>query len=364
VGVTQQEIADALDLSLITVHRALSGTGYVSEKLRERILRYSNKVHYVPHRASRVLVRNKVRKIAVFSSALPHYFWADIRTGISIAAAQIQDFQYQVNYKTIADWNTRQYLARLKKEIDDGLEAVGLVNQWIFDMKTIISTIERHGIPYVTLNVDAPNTKRLCYIGPDYRAGGRLAAEYIGKSLMYRKNPRVLVITTREDVPRDSDAPDINHLRYEAFLSVIQKRFDRVAHSVGYLTTDMRSREVGTQIEDLLSSRAARVDAIYFIPAHNMQFLQAVENARLGSMVTVLHDLDSSANQYLEKDLLTAVIYQNPILQGYYAVKILEHILESGHQLKLPHLTITHSILLNENKELNRNHNFFTGMLE
>jgi hypothetical protein len=45
-------------------------------------------------------------------------------------------------------------------------------------------------------------------------------------------------------------------------------------------------------------------------------------------------------------------------------VKILEHILESGHQLKLPHLTITHSILLNENKELNRNHNFFTGMLE
>jgi LacI family transcriptional regulator len=364
VGVTQQDIADSLGLPLITVHRALSGTGYVSAKLRDRILGYAKEVQYVPHRASRVLVRNKVRKIALFSSALPHYFWADIRTGISIAARQIQDFHYQVNYRTIADWNTRQYLARLKEEIDDGLEAVGLVNQWIFDMKAIISTIERHGLPYVTLNVDAPDTKRLCYIGPDYPAGGRLAAEYIGKSLLYRKDPRVLVITTREEVPRDSDAPDINHLRYEAFLSVLRARFDDVEHSVGYLSTDMRSKEVGSQIEDLLAARKGRVDAIYFIPAHNTQFLQAMEKVRRGKTITVLHDLDSSANQYLEKNLLTAVIYQNPILQGYYAVKILEHILESGQPQSVPPLTITHSILLNENKGLNRNHSLFTGMLE
>ncbi len=273
MGVTQQDIANSLGLPLITVHRALRGTGYVSGKLKERILGYAKEVQYVPHRASRVLVRNKVRKIALFSSALPHYFWADIRTGISIAARQIQDFHYQVNYKMIADWNTHQYLTRLKEEIDDGLEAVGIVNQWIFDMKAIISTIERQGIPYVTLNVDAPNTKRLCYVGPDYPAGGRLAAEYIGKSLLYRKNPRVLAITTREEVPRDSDAPDINHLRYEAFLSVIQTRFDGIAHSVGYLTTnDMRSKEVGGQIEDLLASRKGRVDAVYFIPDTTRSF--------------------------------------------------------------------------------------------
>jgi LacI family transcriptional regulator len=309
-------------------------------------------------------VRNKVRKIAFFSSALPHYFWADIRTGISVAARQIQDFHYEVNYRTIPDWNTRQYLLRVKEELDEGLEAVALVNQWIFDMKAIISSLEARNIPYVTLNVDAPKSRRLCYVGPDYRAGGRLAAEYIGKSLLFRKKPRVFVISTREEVPADSDAPDINPLRYEGFLSVMEERFPGIEHAVGYLTTDMRSKEVGTQVEDLLASRAGSADAIYFIPAHNVQFLQALEKVVHRDVVSVLHDLDSSANQYLGKKLLSAVIYQNPILQGYYAVKTLEHILESGSATALPPITITHSILLDENKELNRNHNLFTGMLE
>ncbi len=266
MGVTQKDIADALKVSLITVHRALTGTGYVSQKLKDHIFRYAKQVDYVPHRASRVLVRNKVRKIAVFSSALPHYFWADIRTGISVAARQIQDFHYEVTYRTIPDWNTRQYLLRVKEELDAGLEAAALVNQRIFDMTSVISSLEARNIPYVTLNVDAPKSRRLCYVGPDYRAGGRLAAEYIGKSLLFRKKPRVFVISTREEVPADSDAPDINRLRYEGFLSVMAERFPGIEHAVGYLTTDMRSKEIGTQIEDLLASRADNADAIYFIP--------------------------------------------------------------------------------------------------
>ncbi len=95
-----------------------------------------------------------------------------------------------------------------------------------------------------------------------------------------------------------------------------------------------------------------------------MQFLQALEKVVQRAVVSVLHDLDSSANQYLGKKILSAVIYQNPVLQGYYAVKTLEHILESGTPAPLPPITITHSILLDENKELNRNHNLFTGMVE
>lgn len=364
MGITQQDIADALRVSLITVHRALNDSGYVSQGLKERILAYARDVHYVPHKASQILLRNKVRKIAVFSSALPHYFWNDIRTGIRVGAEQIQAFNYQVNYRTITERNSRLYLKKLKEEIAAGLEAVAIVNQWIFDMKSIIASIERRGIPYVTLNVDAPDSNRVCYVGPDYRAGGRLAAEYIGKTLRFKKNPRVLVITTPAEVPEDSSTPDINRLRYEGFLNGIQRHFAGIDHEVGYLTTDIRSREVGSQIEDLLRSRKANVDVIYFIPAYNTQFIQALE--KMGDMdsVIVLHDLDSSANHYLEKNLLTAVIYQNPILQGYFAVKILENMLESGHPPDRRQIIIEHSLLLNENKNLYKNHYLFARMID
>jgi LacI family transcriptional regulator len=59
MGVTKRDIADYLKVSLITVHRALNNTGYVSAELKERILSYAKEVNYVPRKASQVLVRNK-----------------------------------------------------------------------------------------------------------------------------------------------------------------------------------------------------------------------------------------------------------------------------------------------------------------
>ncbi|HUJ75042.1 MAG TPA: hypothetical protein VL359_09295, partial [bacterium] len=132
----------------------------------------------------------------------------------------------------------------------------------------------------------------------------------------------------------------------------------------GSLTMDIRSREVGTQIEDLLRSRKGRVDAIYFIPAFNAQFIETLERVGPHDALVVLNDLDSSAGQFLGRNPYAAVIYQNPVLQGYYAVKILENLLESGHPPGIRQVNITHSLLLNENKDLNRNHYLFTGMLE
>ena len=86
-----------------------------------------------------------------------------------------------------------------------------------------------------------PESRRLCYIGPDYRAGGRLAAEYIGKTLLCMRRPRVLVLTTLPDSRANSRAPDINALRYEGFCAVMDKHFPGIAHDTAYITKGMRS---------------------------------------------------------------------------------------------------------------------------
>jgi LacI family transcriptional regulator len=364
MGITQKEIANALNLPLITVHRALNSSGYVSKELRGRILSYSREVHYVPHKASQILKRNKVRKIAVFSSSLPHYFWNDIRTGISIAAEQIQALNYRVNYHQVSERNSDQYLQRLEEEISDGVEAIAFVNQWIYRMDEIICRITRAGVPYATLNVDAPESRRVCYIGPDYRAGGGLAAEYIGKSLLFKRRPRVLVLTTLPDSRAILRAPDINKLRYEGFREVIEKHFPQLAYDAAYITKAMSSPVAAGHIADLLAEREGRFDAVYLIAAYNAPFIRALEQLAYSRRVVVLHDLDSTSNHLLAKNLLTAVIYQNPILQGYYTVRTLENLLESGHPPENKLFNIVHSVILNENKDLYKNHTFFTRMME
>ena len=363
--VTQKDIARALNVSLITVHRALNNYGYVSKSLKEKILNHAKKVHYVPHKASQVLVRNKTRKIAIFSSDEPKYFWNDVRTGIDIASEQILPFDYQVQYCTIPGSDSRFYLEKLKKVINDGVEATAIVNQWVYDMKDIIYYIDQQNIPYITLNIDALESKRMCFIGPDYPAGGRLAAEFIGKALSPKDKPKVLIINKKAEITANSNAPDINTQRLEGFLSIIKKDFHKIHCKIAFISQGMHSNLIENEIEELISSTKDDIDAIYLIPTFNKQLVKVIDKLGFGGkMIIVIHDLDPYTNLYFEEKWVTAVIYQNPILQGYYAVKILENILESGHIPVKDHISIVHSLILNENKDLYRNHYLFTKMID
>ncbi|MCL2571778.1 MAG: LacI family transcriptional regulator [Defluviitaleaceae bacterium] len=57
-------IAKALGVSKTTVSRAISGNGRVSEKTRERILRYTAEIGYVPNAAASNLATTRTRNIA------------------------------------------------------------------------------------------------------------------------------------------------------------------------------------------------------------------------------------------------------------------------------------------------------------
>ena len=356
---TQKDIARALGVSLITVSRALNENGYVSQELKERILAFAQDNNYVPHKASQVLVRNKLNRIVLFSSSLPAYFWDDIGKGIDAASGQIRPFNYDVRYYTVPEADSESYVRILRQEIEHGANGFAFVNQRIYDMKQIFDIAERAGIPYVTFNVDAPESKRICYVGSDYEAGGRLAAEFIGKTIQFRKRAHVLVITTDQREDRYSDAPNINEQRLYGFRAVMHASYPHVTCEVESITTRLNPGFSDTQIFDLLRDRQGKVAAVYLTAALNATFLEALEQLDYRAATTVLHDIDSSALHHLETRLLTAVIYQNPILQGYYTVKMLEHILESKGPHVLPGVEIISNLILSENRNLYRNHALF-----
>ena len=99
MGVTQKDIAEALQVSLITVHRALNGSGYVSRELKERILAYARDVRYVPTRPPRYYCvtrsarsRYSRRPSALFLERHPDRDWDRRGTDTGL--------NYQVNYRT------------------------------------------------------------------------------------------------------------------------------------------------------------------------------------------------------------------------------------------------------------------------
>ena len=353
--ITQKDIARGLGISLITVSRAFNGSGYVSPELKKRIFDYAERRSYVPHRASQILVRNKTRVIAVFTSTFPSFVWDDIERGVLSAGGYIRSLNYEVRFFRIPDFDTERYLKTLKREIRNGLDAAAFLCIRMYRMKEIVALAEKAGIPYVFYNVDDPETNRLCYIGADYPAGGRLAANFIGKSLSLKGAGKVLVIGINEDVDRMTDGPDINAKRIRGFLEVLGGRYPFVASQIEYI--NMKSKTgVGAQIRRLLKNNEGRVDAVYFVPAYNDDFLDGLEAYDYRRTITLLHDVNDRTLRCLENGRLTAIVFQDPVLQGYTAVRTLENILESKIREKQRDVEIAHTLVFRENINYLKNH--------
>jgi LacI family transcriptional regulator len=353
--ITQKDIAKKLGISLITVSRAFNNSGYVSPELKKRIFDYAKKQSYVPHRASQILVRNKTRSIAVFTSTFPSFVWDDIERGVRSAAEYIRPLNYDVHFFRIPDFDTERYLKTLKREIRNGLDAAAFIGTCRYPMKEITALAEKAGIPYIFYNVDDPETNRLCYIGADYVAGGRLAANFIGKALGLKGTGKVLVIGVNEDPERMTDGPDINAKRIRGFLEVFKSRYPFVASRIVYVDEKAKTG-VDVQIKNLLKNNEGKVDAVYFVPAYTGNFLDGLAIYDYHRAITLLHDVNDQALRCLENGCLTALVFQDLVLQGYTAVRTLESILESKSRERLRDIEIVHTLIFRENINYLKNH--------
>ena len=353
---TQKDIAKALGLSLITVSRALNDSDSVTDETKQKIKDFARDNHYVPHLASQILVRNRVCHLSLFSSTLPYYFWRDIRKGINLAADQILPLDYRVSYNPIPDRDTDAYLEVLKQEIEQGADAIAIVNQPIYNMEPIFSYVRDSGLPFITFNVDSPNCGRLCYVGPDYYAEGRLAAEVIGRTLQFKPDGKVLVIGADETRETSPEKINLNIDRLDGFTDVIKDRFPKVEMICKNVSIDLRPHHADAQMDQLMNDYKDKVDAVYLIPAINAIFLESLEKYNYNNTITLVHDLDESAMHYLDSQLLTAVIHQNPVLQGYYAVKMLERIMDQPDDTEIKDVDIVPIVIYAENQGVSRNY--------
>jgi len=352
---TQKDIAKALGVSFITVSRALNNSGYVSEETKDRIQKYIDEIGYVPDRGARALVKGEPTELALFSEEHPSYFWNEIEKGIRTASEQIGSFGYHVTYERIPSGNTQDYMTKVQEALERGIKAAALVHNSGYDMDRIYALLDEKNVPFITFNIDAPESGRTGYIGPDYKQGGRLAAEYIGKCLP--AGCRVLLISSEDG---ETKLKDSNHLRESGFIETIIRDYPALILSTrhaGYFPGYMEKA-----FDALLAESDFSYDAVYvactFPP--NLPEIISTHNPDFPPLL-VVHDTWPGFRDYLDDGRLSAVIYQNPVLQGYYAVKILEDLVEKTSRNRPEILELTNSLLLRENCDLPRNHNLLLG---
>ncbi|MDD3224544.1 MAG: substrate-binding domain-containing protein [Clostridium sp.] len=315
--VTLKDISKKLNVSLSTVHKALYGKKGVSENTRKKVLKTADEMNFKINIIASTLKR-KTMKIAVVlpeASGEERYFYKDIWNGVNGARESLKDFNVEIIKITFKGTNykiQRQVLEDVYNKYSTSISGLLTVPWNLSKLNCVIDKFADAGIPVVTVNADAPESKRIACISPPSKKIGMISGELMSK--MIESNGKVIIISGNKETT-------IHTKIVEGFVETMSKELPAI---------DI------IQIIDSDSNNAYKTLKDFLLKFPDIRGIYS-NNSRgtllIGKLVTELNlkrklkvigtDIFDESIKFLKEDILQAVIYQNPYMQAYEGIKFL-----------------------------------------
>ena len=176
MAVTLAEIAALAGVSRGTVDRALNDRGRVDPKVAARVRRIAAERGYRPNRAGRMLARakNPIR-IGVIVQSVETMFMHTVFEEIERASAHFTTTGAEVLVRPLEGVDAQQQLDVIDELLEAGVQGIALSPAEDERVRARIQELSER-MPVVTFNSDLPDSGRLCYVGVDNFACGRMSA--------------------------------------------------------------------------------------------------------------------------------------------------------------------------------------------
>ncbi len=320
MAVTSQQIAELAGVSRGTVDRALHNRGRVNPEVAARIQKIAEELGYRPNSIGQALVRAKqgLRLGAILQSAETPTM-EDVAAGARQTAEELRNSGVEVEIREIQGRDTAKVLRQIDELLEWGAGGLAIASNNTPDLVRRIDLLHQQGVPVVTLNTDAPDSRRLCFVGMDSYRAGQTAAGLVRQ--MLPSGGLVLPIAghvnngahysrLRGFLDTLKDAGDIQLLPF-------QPCFDRddYAHEI----TQHTLREYPS------------LSCVYITSNGQRGVCRAVEDERRkGRVRVVAYDLNEPNRKLLQSGDLTFVLDQVALAQGRQPLQILYHYLLNG----------------------------------
>ncbi|MCK6073331.1 LacI family DNA-binding transcriptional regulator [Paenibacillus silvae] len=168
-----RELAELAGVSKSTASRVISGNGYASPDVRERVLQAADQLRYKPSAVARAMVTKRTYNIGVivFRDKLPivsHTLYGRIIDEILMAAEALG---YSIFLKTDREMSLRSTDYMLEQRVD-GLILISRLQ------KNVIDYVKKFNIPYLMVNGSTEDPDVVHLVSND-EAGGERAAEHL-----------------------------------------------------------------------------------------------------------------------------------------------------------------------------------------
>lgn len=314
-----KQIADALNISIGTVDRALHGRAGVSANTRERVLKLAKKLNYSPNLAARNLKLNRHFRIGVFLPEQIALFFDQVRAGVRAAAESGVGANVEVvfhSYSRLREGDIEAMKAHNWRQFDGIILAPGNPSA----LAPICKIAEAENKPVVFVATDAARVHKLSSIAVESAVSGGIAAELLGQQIAGRREVGVvtgdLKIHDHAEKIRGFAASLATLAPHLTMLPVVESHDSaRAAHSV---TRRLLRENPGLR-------------GLYISTANSMPVLKAVAESKLTGQVKVIAtDLFPEMAQLIESGQVCATLHQRPFTQGRMAFEALSRYLIFG----------------------------------
>lgn len=317
--VTIKQIADLCGVSRGTVDRVINERGNVKTETRDLVLNVIKKLEYRPNPAGKALSARKNNPVVgILIPAEGNPFFDDVIRGIKTAAEKYEIYGLNILFHTTRGYNIRaqlQILDELKNKINALI--ISPINDPLIINK--INEFVDEGIFVVTLNNDADESHRHCYVGSNYVNGGETAGALLQMIAPPKANIGIIMGSSKILGHRQ---------RLKGFEYSINKN------------NDFRIIDIQENDDDDICSydktremiiRYPKINALFIVAAGVYGACRAVLSLNRQDNLTILaFDTVPTTIEMMKNHVIKAVIYQHPYRQGQRAMQIIFEYLVNG----------------------------------
>lgn len=317
---TIKEIAALAGVSRGTVDRVLNNRGSVSPATAEKINEIAKALDYKPNKAGLALAAQKKKlKLGVIVFSTDNPFFADVLKGVNDKAEYLAGYNCTVLVREVPI-NAEAQLNAIDELIREEVNGITLAPHNDDRIRTRINELYEQGIPVVTLNTDIENSKRIAYVGSNYTKSGATAAGLL--RLMTHDTVHIGIITGSSEILCHTE-------RIAGFINALRPDEERM-HIVSIVETQDDEIESYEQTSRLLKAHP-EINALFFAAGGVYGGCRAIISLGLtGKLCVIAFDKADTTEHFLQEGVLSAVICQQPRIQGSKPLDLLFAYLTSG----------------------------------
>jgi len=315
--VTAKKIAEATHVSRSTVQRALSGNPKVSKQTKIRILRMAKEMGYRPNKHARALVlRQQKHEYAVILTVPENSFMQELLKGINKAQAELKDFGVKVSIHFMDTIDGHRQATLIDQLVASSVKGIVLISIDCDEVRQAITNGFRKGITFITLATDIQLSKRLCFVGQDNYRSGQVAGGLM--SMLLQRGEKIACFIGSKQF-----------LGHEERLSGFRERYlqNHDSQDIVDVVENFDSSFQSEQLTRDLIMRHPDLRGIFVAGGGVEGICKTVKDMGLnGKVRMVTYDLVQSRN-FCRAGIVDFIIDQDPVMEGYLALSILNSFL-------------------------------------